>query len=114
MATEPKRYQLQIVGDRELAFGADVERFGSNRFANSSAADALSADSHAGVGPVGQRDVDFLQIRDKFSTGFARDLGTDSAQILRLTPGFDAVAHLDFLTARFALTCHRCVSSVIG
>ena len=48
-----------------------------------------------------------LQVGNELAAGDASDLGTHAAQILCLTTCFDAIAHLDFLAARFTLPCHR-------
>lgn len=86
---------------------ADVEWLGFDCFANDSASQALHADSHRFVGAVGQGDVDLLQVRFELSSRDASDFGTNTTQVLRFTASFDAIAHLDFLAANFALAGHE-------
>lgn len=86
---------------------ADVERFGLDPFADDAAADALDTNADGFVFAAGQRHVDALQVGDKFPAGAAGDFGTDAAEVFCFTPGFDPVADLNFLAARFALPRHR-------
>ena len=47
-----------------------------------------------------------LQVGNELSAGDSGDFRTDSTQVFGFTTGFDAVARLDFLAARFTLPCH--------
>jgi hypothetical protein len=97
----------------DLLSDANVERLRLDRLANDTTADALHANSQRLVFTVRRCDVDFLQVGDEFSASDAGDFGTDTAQVLGLTAGFDAVAHVDFLAARFTLPCHRDLSGLL-
>ena len=51
--------------------------------------------------------MNLLQIGDEFSSREACNLGTNTTQVFGFTAGFDTIAHLDFLAARFTLPCHQ-------
>ena len=48
-----------------------------------------------------------LKVWLELSTRDTSDFGTNTAQVLRFTASFDAIAHLDFLVANFALAGHE-------
>ena len=48
-----------------------------------------------------------LEVRDEFPACTSGDLRTNTTKVFGLTTCFDSVAHLDALTARFTLPCHR-------
>ncbi len=84
----------------------DIKRFRLDRFTNHTAANALNAYAHRFVCTVGKRHMHLLQVWDELAARDSGDFGTDTAQILCFTTGFDTIAHLDFLAARFTLSCH--------
>ena len=103
-----------LQGMKPALFGArDVERLDLDRLANGTAANALDAHTHRLILAVGHRHVDLLQVRNEFSPGDPGDFGSDPTEVLRLTTGLNAVAHLHFFAARFALSCHQ-ISRRIG
>ena len=78
----------------------------SDRLVDGSAADALSADSSATHFTVFTHDFDTLKIHFELATGDARDLGTNTPQVLRFTTRFNRITDLGLLATNLTLAGH--------
>ena len=78
----------------------------SDRLIDRSAADALGADSSASHLTVFTYDFNTLKIHFELATGDARDLGTNTPQVLRFTTRFNRITDLGLLTTNLTLPGH--------
>lgn len=80
--------------------------------ANTSATNALCADSHGFHAAVWSRCPDFLQVWSKVTSGFSGDFGTNTAEILRFTASLDRVTFLRAFSANVTPACHDCIPNI--
>lgn len=104
---EPNRETLAgCLGAFDCA-GGELERGVANSLGHGAAAEALRAGADRGVGSVGSRDADALQVGFELASRNAGHLGADAPQILRFTANRHAVAQHGCFTANLAMHGHR-------
>ena len=91
---------------RAVLVGWERKRLVANRFANSTGANALGANTHRFDFAAGQGGLDVLQVGEETPASDTGDLRTNTTQVLRLTTGFDHIANLGRLSANFTSSCH--------
>ena len=78
----------------------------SDRLVDGAAPDALGADSSASHLPIFAYNFDTLKIHFELATGDARDLGTNTPQVLRFTTRFNRITDLGLLATNLTLAGH--------
>jgi len=86
--------------------GRQRERFLLNRFSNGAAADALNADFLCFGAATGDCRSDLLEVGAKLPARDTGYLGTDTAQIFRLTTRLNTIAHLRAFTTHITNASH--------
>src|SRR4051794_11291129 len=97
---------------RLARFVRHFKRSRPHNFRHTSAAKALRANLHRLVTAVRRRDFHSLQVRLERTSGNARHLGTDAAQVLFLTARRNLISKLPAFATNFTLPSHRSPRSI--